>query len=185
MSFLRFETKSVVSPVTDADLDHGVSAGSVEWETGQGLLVQHSEAGAQKWVHDNALPITVHVPMLSDWGSDTDPLIKQTVQQRISEQQAQFDDMLEDEEQNENSGGGARGIGTESSETNKPTEDSEGSNNEETNEENNTSDEKGKDKNVGSEDSGGESKSSEFEDNRETRSSNENQENPAEGTAVI
>ena len=188
--FSRFESKCVVSPVTDADLDHGVSAGSVERETGQGLLVQHPEAGPQKWVI-MMLPFlelfsTVHIMiMLSDWGSDTDPLIKQTVQQRISEQQAQFDDMLEDEEQNENSGGGARGIGTESSETNKPTEDSEGSDNGETNEENNTSEEKGKDKNVGTEDSEGESKSSEFEGNRETRSSNENQENPAEGTAVI
>ena len=48
MSFLRFETKSVVSPIVDADLDHGVSAGSVERETGQGLLVQHPEAGPQK-----------------------------------------------------------------------------------------------------------------------------------------
>ena len=46
--FSRFETKCVVSPVLDADLDHGVSAGSVEWETGQGLLVQHPEAGAKK-----------------------------------------------------------------------------------------------------------------------------------------
>ena len=125
--------------------------------------------------------------MISDWGSDTDPLIKQTVQQRISEQQAQFDDMLEDEEQNEVSGGGARGISTESSETNKPTEDSEGNNNEETNEENNTTEEKGEDKNKGTEGREGESEteSNEFEGNRETGSSNENQENPAEGTAVI
>ena len=42
-----------------------------------------------------------------------------------------------------------------------------------------------KDKNVGTEDSEDEGESSEFEGNRETRSSNEHQENPAEGTAVI
>ena len=34
--------------VVDADLHHGVSAGSVEWQTGQGLLVQHAAARAQK-----------------------------------------------------------------------------------------------------------------------------------------